>query len=329
VDNIPLLSDLRLFYVAARRASFVATATELGTSAAFVSKRIAILEKTLGVKLFHRTTRRVVITEDGEALYLWARKILEVADGMTESIRGGHVEPRGMLRITANFRLGRLHLAPVLSAFATQYPAVEIWLELVDRPVDLIGEGIDIDIRLGDVVEPHLIAHRILASSRILCAAPAYLERHGLPKTMADLAQHACLVLRERDQAFGVWRLNGPNGLETVKVTGPLSTNSADIARVWANAGHGILLVSDRDVAGSLSTGEMIHLLPAYRQPADVWAVCRTRLADSAKLRVCVQFLQKHLVEGPYALVTEAAPLQKDVHNRRLRASVVSGTGKP
>jgi LysR family transcriptional activator of dmlA len=303
VDNLPALSDLSLFCVVARRSSFVASATELGKSSAFVSKRIAILEKTLRVKLFHRTTRQVAITEEGEAVYKWAQQILEAANGLAESVGGREVEPKGVVRITTSFRIGRRNLAPIVSDLEKRYPGLEIWLEVIDRPVDLIREGIDIDIRIGNVTEPHVIAHRIVASNRILCAAPSYLERRGTPKSLKELSQHSCLVLRERDQAFGVWRLLGPNGLETVKATGNMSTNNADIARIWVHAGHGIMLVSDRDIAESIEVGDLVQILDEYHQPADVWAVCRTRLSDSPKLRVCVQFLQERLSQGPYALV--------------------------
>jgi LysR family transcriptional activator of dmlA len=304
VNNEPLVDDLRLFCVAARRASFAATAIETGSSPAYVSKRIAILEKLLRVKLFHRTTRRVAITEDGETVYQWARKILEDVEAMKEAVTNVRTDPRGELRISTSFGLGRNHVAPAISELAKRYPALEVRLELVDRPVDLISEGFDIDIRVGEVHEPNLIAHRIVEGSRILCAAPNYLERRGQPNTLADLAQHACLVIRERDQTFGVWRLQGPNGLETVKVTGPLSSNHGDIVRQWSLAGHGIMLRAVWDVAASLQAGELVNVLPAYRQPAEVWAVSTARLANSAKVRVCVRFLQEQLTRGPLALTT-------------------------
>ena len=307
MDNLPLLSDLVLFCEVVRRPSFAVAASELGKSPAYISKRIAILEKTLNVRLFHRTTRQVAITEEGEAAYVWAKKILEAAQGLVENVSDRDVEPHGVLRITSTFRVGRRHLAPILSELARRYPALEIWLEVTDHPVDLIREGIDIDIRIGEVTEPHVYAHRILASKRILCAAPAYLERHGCPGSLAELARHHCLILRERDQAFGVWRLHGPNGIETVKAMGTMSTNNADIARIWAHAGQGILLVSDRDVRDSVESGELVRFLHEYWQPADVWAVCRTRLADSPKLRACVRFLQEQMTRGPHALIRPAA----------------------
>jgi len=302
VDNWPLLEDLRLFCIAARRGSFAATASELGTSPSYVSKRLAILEKRLRVRLFHRTTRRVTVTEEGETAYQWAQRLIETAEQMAEAVSSSKSAPQGLLRISTSFGLGRNHIAPAISQLARQYPALEIRLELVDRPVDLIGEGFDIDIRVGEVPEPNLIAHRIVAGNRILCASPGYLENHGQPKTLADLAQHACLVIRERDQTFGVWRLYGPEGLETVKVTGPLSSNHGDVVRGWALDGHGIMLRAVWDVASSLESGQLVRVLPEYRQSADVWAVSTTRLSSSAKVRVCVRFLQEQLAHGALAL---------------------------
>ena len=300
MDNQPLLSDLRLFHAAVRRSSFVATAAELGVSPAFVSKRIAILEKTLGVTLFKRTTRRVAITEDGEAVHLWAGKIIEAADGLSESLRGARAAPRGMLRITADPVFGREHLAPLLAEFSGCHPAVEINLQLGDRPVDRLADGIDIDIRVGDFGDSQPVALRLAEFRRIVCAAPAYLERHGDPLSPSDLAQHDCLALREGGQRFGVWRLQGPAGGETVKVSGPLSTDSADVARSWALAGLGLALLAENDVAASLDAGTLVRLLPDYRQQADVWAVCCCAPADSAKISHCLRFLQQRLGEGRF-----------------------------
>ena len=302
MNNGPLLEDLRLFRIAARRGSFAATANELGTSGAFVSKRIAILEKRLQVKLFHRTTRRVAVTEEGETIYGWAQKLSDDVDQMMEAVAAAKSGPQGLLRISTSFGLGRNYIAPVLSELRRRYPALEIRLDLFDRVVDLVDEGIDLDIRVGEVPEPNLIAHRIVASSRILCASPAYLERHGEPRTLADLAQHACLVIHERDHSFGVWRLYGPSGLETVKVTGPMASNHGDIVRTWAIEGHGIMLRAIWDVAENLNTGELIRVLPAYRQSAEVWAVSPVRLSSSGKVRVCVRFLQEQLQHGEFAL---------------------------
>jgi LysR family transcriptional activator of dmlA len=302
VNNAPLFEDLRVFRTAARLGSFAATANELGTSAAYVSKRIAILEAHLSVKLFHRTSRRVAITDEGETIYAWAQRIDDDVEQMLEAIEAGRSTPEGLIRISASFGLGRNYIAPILSELRRRYPSLEIRLDLFDRAVDLIAEDIDIDIRVGDVPEPHLIAHRIIASSRILCASPEYLHKHGEPKTLADLAQHACLVIHERDQSFGVWRLYGPSGLETVKVRSPMSSNHGDIVRTWAIEGHGIMLRALWDVADTLQSKRLVQVLPAYRQSAEVWAVSPVRLSTSGKVRVCVRFLQEQLQDGPFAL---------------------------
>jgi LysR family transcriptional activator of dmlA len=308
VNNGPLLDDLRLFCLVARRSSFAGSANELGTSAAYVTKRIALLEKALSTRLLHRTTRSVTVTADGETVYRWAQKILNDVAQMTDEVASTRTEPRGSMRISTSFRLGRKHIAPAISALARKYPALDIALELVDRPVDLISDGFDLDIRIGDVPEPHLIAHRIAEGHRILCAAPAYLQRQGHPKKLSDLSQHSCLVFRERNQAFGVWRLQGPDSLETVKVTGPLSSNNNDVIWHWALDGHGILRTLAWDAAPHLASGELVQVLPNYQWKADIWAVTSSRLAASAKVRVCVRFLQEHLTSGEFALASGQQP---------------------
>lgn len=304
-NNEPLLRDLQLFCEVARRSSFIAAASETGLSPAHVSKRIATLEEQLGVKLFNRTTRRVNITSDGEAAFVWAQKILEDVGAMVDALSGGQREPQGTLRLCTSLRLGREHIAPILSLLRRQYPALEVWLELLDRRVDLIADNFDIDIRVGEVQEKHLIAHRIAESTRVLAAAPEYLERRGAPKVAADLAQHDCLLFRSRDDRFGVWRLVGPNGAETVKVTGPMASNHSDIVRQWAHDGHGIIMASRWDIAASLENGALVRVLPAWYQPADIWAVTAVRSSSSAKVRACVAFLREQLASGPYALIKE------------------------
>ena len=159
------LDDLRVFFLAARKSSFAATAIELGTSPAYVSKRIAILEKALGVVLFHRNARRVTVTADGESVYRSAQEIFEGVERMGEAVAMGRREPAGMLRVTSSFRLGTKHIAPALSELALRYPKLDITLDVVDRRVDLLAERVDLDIRVGDIEEPHLVSHRIVRSS--------------------------------------------------------------------------------------------------------------------------------------------------------------------
>ncbi|QAA94586.1 LysR substrate-binding domain-containing protein [Pollutimonas thiosulfatoxidans] len=295
MNNQPLLEDLRLFCVVVKNRSFVATATELGVSPAYVSKRIAILESSLNTKLLHRTTRKVAVTDDGTTIYEWSQRILEDVDQMTEMVLTTKTTPRGLLRICTSSGFGRNRVGPALSRLATLYPSMEIQLELLDRPVDLIGEGFDLDIRVGTVNESSLIAKHIATNYRILTASPQYIERHGSPTSLADLANHQCIVIRERDQTSSVWRVTGPNGPVTVRVAGPLSTNNGEIAHQWAIEGHGILLRSIWDVQASMDSGRLLRVLPDHAQEANVWAVYTSRLSSSAKVRVCVQFLEQWL----------------------------------
>jgi LysR family transcriptional activator of dmlA len=296
VNNSPLLlEDLRLFCVVVRKQSFVATAQELGVSNALVSKRIAVLEKTLQVRLLHRTTRKVSLTEHGDVVHQWALRILEDVDQLGEAISQKGSAPRGLLRLCTSSGFGRNRVAPAVSALALAYPDLEVQLELLDRPVDLIAEGFHLDIRVGQVQEPHLIARRIAPNTRVLCAAPSYLQRSGTPRCMADLLQHQCIVIRERDQDFGRWKLTGPDGSETVRVKGALSTNNGELVHQWAIDGHGIILRSIWDVGPSIADGRLVRVLPEYSQEADVWAIYPARLGTTANVRVCVQFLEEWL----------------------------------
>lgn len=296
------LGDLRVFCLAARKASFAAAATELGMSPAYVSKRIAILERGLGVALFHRAARRVTVTDEGERVYASAQRILEGVDQMGETLAGGRIEPRGTLRVTTSFRLGRMHIGPILSLLAQRHRELDVTLDAVDRRVDLLSENVDLDVRIGEVNEPHLVAYRLADSPRVLCAAPSYLAARGTPGDIADLARHDCLVLRDRNQAFGVWRLSGGGQTRSVKVTGRLSSNNSEIVRGWAGDGHGILLQAAWDVGDDLRAGRLQQVLPGWSQPASLWAASTARLSQSAKVRVCVQFLREQLAAGEFAL---------------------------
>ncbi|HJW24324.1 MAG TPA: LysR family transcriptional regulator [Rhodocyclaceae bacterium] len=295
MNNKPLLEDLRLYCAVVRNHGFAACARDQGMSKAFVSKRINLLEEALQVKLLHRTTRSVTVTEQGDIVHQWAQRILEDVDQMTEAVSTARAAPSGLLRLCTSSGFGRNRVAPALSALALRYPDLEIQLELLDRPVDLVGEGFQLDIRVGAVREPNLITRRIAGNRRVLCASPAYLARWGTPATLEELARHRCIVIRERDQDFGRWSLKGPDGLETVKINGPLSANNGEIVHRWAIDGHGIILRSIWDVGPSMESGELVRVLPEYAQEADVWAVYPSRLSTSAKVRVCVEFLEEWL----------------------------------
>lgn len=292
--NNPETEDLRVFTVVARKASFAGAADELGVSPAYVSKRIRLLETTLTTKLLHRTTRRVTVTEAGERVYQWAQRILDDIDHLMQEVDVTRHAPRGPLRICSSFGFGRNVVAPAISQLLERYPLLQVRFEVFDRLIDVAAEGFDLDIRVGDEIAPHFIARRLASNHRLLCAAPAYLEKHGVPKVLADLANHDCLVIKERDHPFGVWKLEGAGSAETVKVTGPLSTNHGEIAIGWALDGRGIALRSIWDIGPLLAVGRLVQVLPDYRQEANIWAVYPSRLSNSNKVRACVEFLEDY-----------------------------------
>ena len=288
----PENEDLRVFAAVVRKGGFAAAAKEMGMSPAYVSKRIGILEDTLGVKLFERTTRRVVLTGEGERVLARVQAILDGIDALLDDIAAQEREPRGRLRICSSFGFGRKVVAPAVARLAAAYPRLQIRFEVFDRLVEPV-EGFDLDVRVGDAIAGQMVARRLMANHRIVCAAPSYLARRGTPATLRELGAHDCLVIKERDHPFGVWRLHGKNGEETVKVSGALSTNHGEIALRWAVEGAGIVLRSRWDAQPFIDAGQLVQLLPEYTQEANVWAVYPQRLAGSARLRACVAFLQR------------------------------------
>lgn len=295
MNKIPPVEDLRVYVAVTRRASFRAAALELGMSPAYVTKRIRLLEQVLATKLLHRTTRKVSVTEEGERVFVWAQRVLDDMDSLVEEVSAARHAPRGLLRVSSSFGFGRQIVAPVLARMASSHPTLAVRLELFDHLIDIAGEGFDLDVRVGDEIAPQFIATRLAPNHRVLCASPSYLKQRGTPRTLAELSTHDCVVIRERDHPFGVWRLNAGDGVETVKVIGPMSTNNGEIAVQWAVEGLGIVLRSIWQVGPLIRDGHLVQVLFDYRQEANVWAVYPMRLSNSAKVRVCVEFLQQAL----------------------------------
>jgi LysR family transcriptional activator of dmlA len=200
--------------------------------------------------------------------------------------------------MTAAVAYGERFIVPIVNAFMVQYPQLRVEIELTNRVMDLVHEGFDLAIRLGRLENSSLVASRIAPRALYLCAAPAYLAQCGTPQTLADLQNHRCIPIRERDQDFGRWELHGPAGVAAIKVSGPLSANNGEIVRQWAIDGHGIILRSTWDVGRDIAAGLLAPVLPQYFQPADVWAVYPSRLSVSAKVKVCVEFLEAWFAQG-------------------------------
>lgn len=295
------LNDLRVFHVVAQKSSFAAAADFLAVSPAYVSKRIQLLESALDAPLLFRSTRRVAMTEAGERLYRRAQQLLDDADQLIDDVSGVKRAPRGMLRISSSFGFGRRVVAPVLARFIETHPQLNVRLDLFDRIVDVAAEGYDLDIRVGNDIAPHLIARRLATNHRILCASPGYLRARGRPESIEALQTHECLCIKERDHPFGVWRF-AVNGAEVrVKVSGALASNDGEAAVQWALAGRGIMLRSIWNVRSYLDDGRLIQVLPEVTQPADIFAVYPARLATSARVKACVEFLESEFERGAWS----------------------------
>lgn len=288
------IDALRVFSQAARYQSFSQAARMLGISPAYVTKHIKLLETELGARLFHRTTRQVTLTEQGEEVHALTLQILQDVERLHDRIAEFKSEPRGTLRISTSMGFGRQVVAPALADFSLRHPAIQVELDLLDHLVNMAKEQYDLDIRIGDTIDPNYIARPLADNHRILCAAPAYLEKHGAPRTLQELLRHNCLIVRERDHPVGVWSLSRKNVVSSVKIQGSLTTNNGEIALAWALAGHGIVLRSLWDVHRHLESGALVHLLPGYLQKAGIYAVFPQRLDNSAKVKVCIDHLQAH-----------------------------------
>lgn len=286
------VSDLAFFKLVAARGSLAGAAQELGLTPSAVSKRLSALEARLGVRLMHRTTRRIAVTPEGETYLVEGSRILAELESLERQVAGSRALPKGLLKVGGTLGFGRRHVAPALSAFGRQCPEVEVQLHLTDRPGNFVDQGFDAQIRLGELPDARLTARRIARNRRILVASPRYLERAGAPTTPRALAQHECIFIREGEETFGTWHLHQGSRHETVKVRGHFSSNDGETATTWALDGHGVLLRSQWEVAPFVRSGRLVIVLGTWESPpADVYAVFPTRSHLSAKTRAVVDFL--------------------------------------
>jgi LysR family transcriptional activator of dmlA len=264
-------------------------------SPAFVSKRVRMLEEQLKVSLFHRTTRRVTLTDEGERLLALSSEILQKLDQLVSESGLTPGSLRGRLRICSSFGFGRNYVGPIVADLVAAHPELQVRFEVLDRVIDPGAEHFDLDIRIGDEIAPHLIARRLAANSRIILASPEYIAEHGRPLLLSDLSGHNCIAIKERDHPVGVWKMSRDRTEETVNVNDALSTNNGEVAVDWALKGRGILLRSIWDVYEYMDAGRLIRLLPEYSQPANVWAVYPPELRDTRKINTVVAFFKKRL----------------------------------
>jgi len=289
-------ADLGFFSTLASAGSLSAAARELGITTPAVSKHLALMESRVGLSLVNRTTRRMSLTPEGELYLEHARRILGEIDDMGHLLGVSKATPKGLLRVNATLGFGRSHVAPLVSRFVRKYPQVQVQLQLSVNPPPLTEDAFDVCIRFGPPPDARVIARRIAPNRRLLCAAPAYLARHGLPKVPNDLTRHNCIGIRQGEEAYGVWRLTSGRAksatTEAVKVRGNLNTNDGEIAVNWALDGHGILMRAEWDINRYLKNGRLVHVLPQYYTPdADIHAVFPQRHQMAARVRAFVDFV--------------------------------------
>lgn len=256
-----LIDNLRLFLTIAEKGSLVAAARESGLSTTTVSERLAALEAHYGVVLFNRTTRSISLTEEGRTLLDGAKSVLSEVFDLEKRIRHGANTLSGPIRISAPVDLGRSIISQAISTFTQENPAVSIELSLSDGYVDLVGQGFDLAVRFGNVTDSTLRVRSLGAFQRLVCAAPAYLEKHGKPQSPDDLADHNCLVMRFGETLDNVWDFGKGPKRHRVTVRGSRVVNDGWLIRSWALAGHGIVLKSELDVAEDISSGALVSLL--------------------------------------------------------------------
>ncbi len=289
-------SELEFFVLMARHGSLSAAARELDITPPAATMRLAAIEDRLGVRLVNRNTRKISLTSEGEIYLVHATRLLAELQEMDEIVSSSKQAPRGLIRLNAPLGFGRTVIAPLVSTFTARYPDVEVQLEVTDRPMDLIDKGFDLAIRFGELPDNRINARRIMSNRRFICASPTYLERNSIPKKLEDLASHRCIVHRQNDDAYGIWRFIQDGRTEIIKVHGALSSNDGDIVLGWALDGQGIVIRSEWDLAKYLESGRLRRILPEFSLPsADLYVYYPSKQNLAARARTFINFLVDQL----------------------------------
>lgn len=308
------LGDLDLFLRILDLGSISAAARSLDLSVAVASQRLKRLENELGVRLFHRTTRRLHPTAEGMALAQRGRPLVEELESLGADLRQTAGGVTGTLRVTLSATFGRQYVSPLLPEFLVRHPRLRLSVHLTDRKVDLISEGYDLAIRIGALDNSGLYTRRIASNDRVICASPEYLARKGEPRTPQQLADHECLLLFGRDGLHDLWRFTAPDGSEVaVRVRGRFESDLGEFIRDAGLAGQGIGTYSLWHVVDDLRSGRMRQLLPHYRLPTTaISAVTPHRRTMPPRVRAFVDFLAEKFADvPPWERFTASAPVRR------------------
>jgi DNA-binding transcriptional LysR family regulator len=286
------LRSMAVFACVIDNGSLSGAGRALGLSPAAIGNHVRALEEWLGARLLNRTTRRIALTEVGEIFLERVRRILEETEQAKETAAALHAAPRGVLRVSAPASFGVRVLAPMIADYLIAHPQMTLHVSLNDRFVDLLEEGFDVAIRIGDIPASNLVARRLGSAPFVLCAAPDYLERHGEPRELEDLSGHDCLEYTLR-LPRGRWRFTAPDGKAvSVDVSGRLQATNGELLRVAALKGLGLTLAPSFIVESDLGAGTLIPVLTTFRPPAPaIHAVHASGRNATAKLRSFVEHL--------------------------------------
>ncbi len=293
------ITDLDIFARVARTGNMSAAGREMGLSPAVVSKRVSLLEERLGARLFQRTTRQLTLTETGEGYFKRVVDILELVDEAEDFVSRRNTKARGVLKITAPTSFTRAQIAPHLGRFQAKFPEIELDFHLTDDFVDIISRGFDVAIRIGELEDSSLVQKKLSPDFRVICAAPSYLERAGVPKTLEDLEFHNCLLAGAQD----CWRLQSPKGQEKINVHGNLRSNSGEFVRSALVNGVGLALRSHWDILPELQSGALKIVMPEYKGSDNVaiYAVYPCRDFMPVKVNAFIEFLSELYAAEPAA----------------------------
>lgn len=323
------IQDMRIFARVAALQNLSAVGAELGLTPGTISKRVQALEDELSARLFDRTTRSLRITEEGQALLAHVERILAEVEAARASVDDRMSTPQGNLRIAAPAGLGRRFVGPALCAFVTEFPRIEVQLDLKDRTISLQEDGYDVAICAGALSDSSAIAKRLAPDRQIIAASPAYLKRRGQPRRPEDLAAHACLVLGERTQ----WLFAKDGTDRAVRVRGPLKSNDGEILRQAAVEGGGLIQASELEVLPDLRSGRLVQVLADY-PPADnaaVWALYPSSRHMVPRMRVLLDFLTRWFrdARGGAGNGHALEPRVQAIHERCLPATTGGESRQP
>lgn len=286
---------------------FSAAARELGLTPSALSKLVTRLEDRLGARLLQRTTRRLQLTPEGEAFYVRSRRILADMDEAEAEVVEAGVRPTGLLRLHCGSAFGMHQLAPAIPLFLERHPGVELDITISDEPLVGLGDGVDLAIRIGALDESSMVARRICNLERVICAAPSYLERCGMPRTPDDLQQHNCLWITSLP-VLRRWPFDTDDGIRVVHIDGNVVANNAETVLQLAMAGVGITRLTDVIVGDAIRRGELVPILNEWHhvEPVPLYATYPSGRNLSPKIRAMVDFLVEQFGSAPWRRV--AAP---------------------